>query len=356
MSSFARGRPTTNEHRRAPTSAGGRALAASPVAATLALLVLASACTETGNLGSSEPDGPLPVDGTSPIVLLNDGWSDNWQGEYAVLLANYGGPKLAGIIVNEGGVWQDINANVDGWRSLVAAARMSGMTNLPDPIASIGDPLSRPSNGDIDSTTPNRSEGARFLVDVSTRLSLPYRPVVVVTGGRLTDVADAYLLDRTLPNRVVVVSSLGTTSASGAAMGVPNGEMDVWADTIVTARFRYVQVSAFYDQQMDVPSTRVGDLPQNAFGTWVANKQSKVWSITQAADQIAVQAVAIPGFAVADGVKRVASTGHVAADATTGPDLVTRPNGPSWLVTQSASALAINRFWQAIRDPSTYRP
>ena len=46
-------------------------------------------------------------------------------------------------------------------------------------------------------------------------------------------------------------------------MGIPNGEMDPWADTIVAGRFRYVQVSAFYDQLTDVTGgpTRVSHLP-----------------------------------------------------------------------------------------------
>ena len=40
-------------------------------------------------------------------------------------------------------------------------------------------------------------------------MSLPWRPLVVVTGSRLTDVADAYLMDPTVADRVVVVSALG---------------------------------------------------------------------------------------------------------------------------------------------------
>jgi hypothetical protein len=32
------------------------------------------------------------------------------------------------------------------------------------------------------------------------------------------------------------------------------------------------------------------------------------------------------------------------------------PNGPAWLVRQSASAEAAARFWQVLADPSTYQP
>jgi hypothetical protein len=323
-------------------------------AAAVALIVAALGCTETRDLGSSIPHGRLPVDERNPILLLNDGPDDNWQGEYAVLLAHSGGPKLAGIVVNTSPNWQDIDANIAGWRGLVAAASASGLRDIPDPTASIGPPLVRPASGQIDDTAPNRSEGARLIVDLSTRLSLPYRPLVVATGGRLTDVADAYLVDRTVAARVVVVSSLGTTTASGGAMAAPNGEMDPWADAIVTAQFRFVQVSAFYDQRSDVPDARLSDLPANAFGEWIAAKQPKIWDLPEAADQVAIVAAGIPSFAT--DVERVTAASLIAAGATAGPDLVADPNGAASLVTRSAGGEATARFWKALLDPKTFSP
>ena len=172
-----------------------------------------------------------------------------------------------------------------------------------------------------------------------------------MTGGRLTDVADAYLVDPTVTERVVVVSSLGKTTASGAAMAAPNGEMDPWADAIVTAHFRFVQVSAFYDQLTDVPAARLSELPANPFGDWIAAKQPQLWNLPEAADQVAVVAVGIPSFAST--VTRVSAITR-GAGATAGPDLVTDPNGVGWLVTQNASADATARFWDALLDPRTF--
>jgi hypothetical protein len=143
-----------------------------------------------------------------------------------------------------------------------------------------------------------------------------------------------------------VVSSLGTTTPTGAAMGAPNGEMDPWADAIVTARYRFVQVSAFYDQLSDVPASRVPDLPSGPFGDWMVAKAPKIWDLPQSADQVAVMAVGSPSFAAA--VERVSVAGLVARGATTGPDLVADPQGAGWLVTQSASAGALQRFWQVL--------
>jgi hypothetical protein len=161
-------------------------------------------------------------------------------------------------------------------------------------------------------------------------------------------VADAYLVDPTVTARVVVVSALGTTTASGAGMSAPNGEMDPWADAIVTARFRFVQVSAFYDQLTDVPTSRVAQLPANPFGAWIAAKQPQIWNLPQAADQVGVLSVAIPGFATA--VERVSAAALIGAGATAGPDLIAQPDGASWLVTQNDSGAATARFWQLLLD------
>jgi hypothetical protein len=328
-----------------------------PWAVVIMFATAAAGCTETYSAGSNSPHGLLHfVDERNPIVLMNDSESENWQGEYAVLLANGGGPKLVGIIVGTNPNSPNIGDNVAPWRKLVKAARDSNLRNIPDPIASIGDPLTRPTSGVIDDTVANHSEGANRIIEAANEFSLPYRPLVVVTGGRLTDVADAYLIDptHTITQKVVVVSALGSLTSTGGAMGIPNGEMDPWADTIVTACFRYVQVSAFYDQLTDVPASRLSELPQNAFGKWIAAKQPNIWNDLQAVDQVAVAAVGIPNFAL--DVAPVAQVGPTEAGATAGPDLNVNTDGTGWLVRKSDGHAATSRFWQLLHDPATFAP
>ena len=131
--------------------------------------------------------------------------------------------------------------------------------------------------------------------------------MVVATGDGLTDVADAYLVDHSVTERVVVVASLGATIATGGNMDIPNGDTDPWADTIVANRFRYIQVSAFYNQQDDVPPAKVAQLPANPLGTWMAAKVP-VYPWNPASDQVAVLAVGVPTFATS--VTRVAPAGR----------------------------------------------
>jgi len=178
--------------------------------------------------------------------------------------------------------------------------------------------------------------------------------VVVVTGSRLTEVADAYLMDPTVADRVVVVSALGGAAGSGSVMGWPNGELDVWADWIVGQRFRYIQVNGYYDQLGDVSAARAADLPANAFGNWMAAKVASVLQIPMSSDQIGVLAVGLPSFATGSAVSRAVVDPSAAFDATTGPPLIAQADGSAWVVPSCDSAMAADRLWRMLLDPRTF--
>ena len=286
------------------------------------------------------------------MIVANDGATDNWTGEYAMLLANSGGAPLVGIIVNPSPYWPDLAASVDGWNQMIIAARASGLRNIPDATPSPGDPLVRPADGKIESTTPNKSAGAKVILDQSAKLSLPWRPVVVVTGSRLTDVADAYVMDPTVADRVVVVSALGGAASGGSTMGWPNGELDAWADWIVGQRFRYIQVNGYYEQLADVTNSDVANLPANPFGAWMAAKIPNLFQIAMSSDQIGVLAVGVPKFATT--VSRAIVDPAATFDATTGPPLVSQADGSAWVVASCNTALAPKLLWKMLLDPHTF--
>jgi hypothetical protein len=295
----------------------------------------------------------LPVDDRNPVILANDSVIDNWTGEYAMLLANSGGPPLAGIIVNPSSYWGNLDLNVSRWNMLIEAARASGLRNIPDVTPSAGEPLVRPADGEIDHTAPNRSDGAKLILDLSARLGRSWRPLVVATGSRLTEVADAYLMDHTVADRVVVVSSLGgTTDGGGRVMGWPNGELDPWADWIVGQRFRYIQVNGYYEQLGDVPSAKTAELPANPLGDYMAAKQPDVLQIAESADQIGVLAVGLPAFATA--VERAAVDAAAAFDPAIGPPLRAQADGSVWVVPSCDGAMAADRLWKMLLDPRTF--
>jgi hypothetical protein len=306
-----------------------------------------AACGQTLDAGRDTSHTPLPVDERNPVILSNDGWSDNWSGEYAMLFANSGGPSLAGIVVGASKYWSNLDDNLTGWKNLVAAAKLSGLA-VPEVVGSQGNPLSAPADGKIDSTVANGSKGAEFIRDVSRRLSLPWRPVVILACAQLTDIADAYLIDHSVVERVVVVALLGTYSAPKGLMSGPNGDLDPWADWIVAQRFRYVQISSVYDQANDVTKDDIARLPKGALGDWMAAKQPNLSTLTTAADQLAVLAVALHSFVAT--VERAAPdiSAGFASPPGQGPPLVPAADGNARLVTQVTSSLGPSALWQML--------
>ena len=324
------------------------------LALRLYAVLAAAGCGGTLDAGRDVPHNPLlPVDERNPVILLNDGWSDNWSGEYAVLLANSGGPPLAGIIVNADKFWRTLSDNAAGWTNLVMAARSSRLTGIPDVTPSAAAQLVKPSDGQIESTAPNRSAGAQLIVNLSRQFSQPLRPLVVLADGPLTDVADAYLIDPTVVDRVVVVAALGSYAAPNGVMNVPNGDLDSWASWIVAQRFTYVHVGIWYDQSNDVPATELSALPMNPFTSWVAAKQPKVFTdIITASDQIAELASGMSQFVT--GVQRAVPDLSGGFDASKGLMLVPHDGGNDWVVTQTKPAVGTMRLQQLLADPATF--
>lgn len=321
----------------------------------LGLMLAAGGCGGTLDAGHDEPHGPLPdIDERNPVILDNDAWHDNWQGEYAMLLANKGTTRLLAIIASDSRYWPDVNTNATGWNNMVAAARSSGLKNIPEVTPSAGAPLTRPSDGIIESTVSNNSAGGNLIVELSRQYGQGSRPVVVVTGAALTNLAEAYLLDKTVTERVVVVSSLGSYSEPNGIMSGPNGDLDPWAGWIVSQRYRYVQISSFYPQTEDVAETELTALPKNSFGTWMADKQPGIFVAPLAADQVSLLAVALPMFVRK--IQRTSPDTTMAYDAAPGLHLRPDPAGNTWIVSQIAGPLAKSTLWQLLLASDTFSP
>jgi hypothetical protein len=291
--------------------------------------------------------GPLPIDERSAVVVVNDGARDNWQGEYAAILASSGQLKLVGLVVNSTIEYPSLEGNVTGYRQMLSAARDSGMRHLPEPTASIAPTLNEPASGSIEDTLPNRSEGARLILAAAAQHGTAVHPLAIATGGALTDVADAYLLDPTLAERAVVVASIGQTEGDGASTFDPNGGRDSWATFIVTSRMRLVQMNGYYDQLLDVTEERALDLPQNAFGRWMAAKRPDLLNVILACDQITVLAIALPWFA--------SSVTRLAVDDADPASLIPNASGQIWHVAKTDSVRARSEIWARLEDPSTFQ-
>lgn len=316
----------------------------------------AASCDPTLDAGANESTTKLPVDGYNPVILLNDSARDNWSPELAALLANEGGLKVVGVVVTSSEYWPDREANLAGWRELVTAARQSNLQGLPDPVASDGVQLVVPADRQVESTRPNRSAGAELILRKSRELALPGQPLVVLCGTQLTDLADAYLTDPTVVERVVVVAQLGSYSALKASMSSPNGDLDPWADWIVAQRFRYVQVTASYDQGGDVTADDVANLPKTPLGTWMSTKQAALAKMPKSSDQGPVLAVADPGF-ITTALRSVVDTSSgFNSPSGQGPPLLASAGGSNWLVTEIDATRPRARLWQMLSQLKAAQP
>ncbi|HVY32223.1 MAG TPA: hypothetical protein VHB79_37055 [Polyangiaceae bacterium] len=312
----------------------------------LPLAMVQAACSGQLDAGYDVPHGALPVDERSAMVVVNDGARDNWQGEYAALLAATTPLRLVGIVVNATFEYPSLETNLAGYTDLIAAARDSGLQGLPDPVGSAAPALVKPESERIEDTKPNGSAGAKVIIDAAKRWGTVAHPLAIATGGALTDVADAWLLDPTLADRAVVVASLGMSDGSGVRTSNPNGGRDEWATFIATSRLRFVQVSGYYDQLADFPDARRGELPQNAFGDWIAAKSPDILDLLQACDQVSVLAAALPWFAQDVTRLRIDDTDLTLLDAD--------PEGPIWHVGRGDSDRAREQVWAALTNPNTF--
>ena len=178
--------------------------------------------------------GNLPFDITNPIIIDNDGNIDTYTCEFGMALNSSGSIDLKAITSLSAGHYQPF----------VEMARRSGMKNVPDSDKGAGAvALVKPFSGIIEDTVPYNTAGSQKIKDVVLAAS-PSKPVVVCTGGPLTNVADAYLLaddegnGQAFVDRVIVCANVGNTNN----MRGYNGSVDGWASYIVLKKLKLVAI------------------------------------------------------------------------------------------------------------------
>jgi hypothetical protein len=233
----------------------------------------------------------LPYNKACPIIYDNDAVIDVYSDEYIMALASAGDIHLAGMITSSSIMpFNKYVPEVDFENSLppsakrlnmvknrahgVQLARESGFRNLPDPVVGIRGHLTRPSTGKIIDTIPFGSEGSKLII-AEARKASPENPLLLIMGGPLSVAADAYLLDPTIANRVVI-SWLGGTSRG---MNDYNGGSDPWAAYIVVQCMQLVQFCGNYTEPPGyedgcpiVPKIRLLELPDTPLRRWMIDK------------------------------------------------------------------------------------
>ncbi len=224
-------------------------------------------------------DVELPYSGDCPVIYDNDDHRDVYTDEFLLALASAGKIDLRGMVTSYSYDQKEYEEFVEGREEIVERARRSGMKNLPDPVAGPNVSLVEPSSSNIEDTEPIDTEGSRLIIEEADDTS-PEDPLVIVTGGPLTNVADAYLLEPDLTESVVVSSLLGTQKDTSGW----NGELDSWATYIVTTKFRYVHFPTYYWPPIIRKQELKRRLPDSVLEEWLVEKQHPSNALPDGAD------------------------------------------------------------------------
>jgi inosine-uridine nucleoside N-ribohydrolase len=149
----------------------------------------------------------------------------------------------------------------------IQAARQSGFKNIPDPVRGTKGHLQKPRSGRIDDTEPMESEGSRLIIQAA-KVAEPSKPLVIVMGAGLTAVANAYLLNRMIAEKVVVAWLGGRRND----MRDYNGWSDPWAAYIALCRLMLVQFPA-WQADPEVPKRKLVEFPPSDFRQWMIEKR-----------------------------------------------------------------------------------
>lgn len=289
----------------------------------------------------------LPYDRSNPVVYDNDDHRDAYTDEYLMALASAGEIQLKGIITSYPYDKAEYEEFCVGRGRIVETARRSGLRNIPDAVKGPFERLTKPRDGKIEDTVPINTEGSR-LVCTLAKAALPQKPLVLITGGPLTVAADAYLLDNSIADRLIVAS----LCASEQGMFGWNSELDIWASFIVLERLKYVQFpeSNNLSTAASVPKSKLAELPDCEFRQWMIEKHHPENGGPWEHDADGQPAIPLmrPDYCIeAKYVSFRCFQNEV-------PVFRNASSSNAILVTKMDSKVATEEFWRAVKNPKAY--
>jgi inosine-uridine nucleoside N-ribohydrolase len=290
----------------------------------------------------------LPFDRACPVFHDNDDHRDVYTEEYLMALAHLGEIRLVGLTTTYAPSAREYDLFVKGRAEIVALARRSGLKNLPEAMPGTGGKLTRPASNKPEDTQPLRLAASRALISAA-RQCTPEKPLVFLTGGQLTVVADAWLQAPDIADRVVVAGLFGAPGRDY------NASLDAWAWTIVMSKFRVLAVpfgdskkrGTVFLKAAEVPKERIrAELPQSVpLVAWMLEKRHPSNPGPEEHDYDGQAAIALmrPDFITQ--VRRWRPAGiHLNGDVKLVPD----DNGPVIEAVDAEQSVSTAEFWRAM--------
>ena len=287
----------------------------------------------------------LPLYKDYPVIYDNDDHRDVYTDEYLLALSSLGEINFKGIITTYSPF--EYEQFVKGREEIMSMAKTCGLKHLPRLFKGTNKKLTKPPNNAIEETKPLDIDGSRFIVEIAKKCSVS-KPLVIIGGGQLTSIANAYLLDKSISDKIVVMGIFGANELTY------NAGLDSWAWTIILAKFRVVAISdkdggVVFNKPPVVPKKRIlTELDQNIpFFKWMYIKKHPTNSGPDEADYDGAPAILLTK---PDYVTKWKCFGFVGIDDNGKPIIREDENGTILQAEEASQEIATNEFWRVMHQ------
>lgn len=297
----------------------------------------------------------LPYDRSNPVFYDND-WTNDYVDWYLLALASAGDIRYVGISTsssiapyNRYMTASALAVEQQRRAEIVARGRASGLRNLPDPVAGSRGHLVRPSSGILRDTAILDSPGSRAIVSAA-RDAETDKPLLVIVGGPLTTVANAWLMDPGIADRIIVA----WIDNHARGMTGFNGWSDGWAAYIVLQHLRLVQFTGDSMPYARVTKERLMTLPDSPAREYMLALKPDVLDPEGDVDGPPAIPLMRPDYAVS--AKRVSFGGWERRHGHSMPLFRDDPAGSALVVTAVDREVATQEWWRALENPGAWHP
>lgn len=303
----------------------------------------------------------LPYDHTNPIVYVKDDAINCYTDDYVMALASAADINLVGMITSSSVApfnrWvtsADYERFVIQRAEGVRRARNSGFRYIPDPVRGPNAHLEKPSSGKIEDTECIGADGSWLIVN-KAREATCENPLLILVCTGLTVAADAYLLDNSIADKMVVAWLGGRDND----MADYDGWSDGWAAYVVLQRLKLVQFPPWKADPY-VPKSKLPELPDTQLRQWMIDKRHSYWKTRDgqlqpgSCDADAPPAISVMRKDYALQGKTVSFGYWMIHDGHELPVFKGDPNGSALVVTCADRKTATEEWWKALKNPAAY--
>lgn len=310
-----------------------------------------------GCVAPSEFQRGLPYARASAILYDNDEVADVYTDDYLMALAAAEEIRLTGLTTSSSTApynrWvssSDYERMGNDRLNSVSLARDMGWKHIPDPVRGPNRHLERPKSDRIEDTQPITSAGSWLVVNEANKATSD-NPLVLIMGGPLTLAADAYLLDPSIADRIVVMWLGGGLTH----MGGYNGWADPWAAYIVITQLRLMQFPEGLARPLIQKSRLRTELADSPLTEWMITKQlpSSIVNLPGEHDEDGPPAIALMRKDYVQEVRHVSYSHWEQFGDDVEPHEIPvfkdDPQGKAIVVTKANAAVATDEWWRGLK-------